>query len=109
MVVAAVPVLLFLAIGAAGVDFGKYWDDGAMFEKVRLALKTPPTLVPYGYDRPSVTFWMTLALVVPEALHDSERMLRKEPDTSALIEFTRTEVMSLRALRLFLAASAVTL
>lgn len=103
---AAAPLAFLLTVAIAGVDFGGYWDDDAMFSKVRHALSSPPTLLPNAYDYPAVTFWLSLAAIAPEAAAD--RQLRyRVPDTSALVAFTGTDQYRMRTRALFAAVSSL--
>ena len=102
-----VPFVFLVAISLAAVDFGSYWDDDAMATKVRRAIAPPLTLLPAAYDYPSVSFWVALAAIVPEALHEP-RLLHRVPDTSRLDAFTYTEAFRLRMRRMFALLSTVT-
>jgi hypothetical protein len=103
----ALPLLLLLALSLSALDFGKYWDDEAMFQKVQLAMVSPPTLLPSAYDYPSVTFWISLAGLAPEGLREP-KLLYRIPDTSNLIAFTKTETYRLRMRGIFAAISSLT-
>ena len=105
---AAIPLLFLLATSLGGLDFGTYWDDEAMFTKVRRALSPPPTLLPYAYDYPSTTFWMTLASLAPEAIGDA-RLRYRVPDTSSLLAATETSGFRLRVRTVFAVLSALTI
>jgi hypothetical protein len=102
---AIVPLAFLLATSMAALDFGPYWDDDAMFTKVRRALASPPTLLPHAYDYPSVTFWMSVAALAPEAARDPALRARV-PDTTQLSAFTESPRFLLRARAIFAAVSA---
>ena len=102
----ALPFAFLVAVSLAGADFGSYWDDEAMFTKVRRALAPPPTLLPNAYDYPGVTFLMSVAALAPEALADPS-LRRVVPDTSGLDSFTRSETYRIRTRSLFAIVSSL--
>lgn len=106
LVASALPLLVLLVTGLRGIDFGHYWDDEAMFTKVRRALASPPTLLPDAYDYPSVTFWVSLASLAPDAMRDPKLRFRV-PDTHDVIAATTSERYLLRTRALFLAISSL--
>jgi hypothetical protein len=103
----ALPFAFLATIAVSGADFGRYWDDEAMFMKVRRSLAPPVTLLPHAYDYPGVTFLMALSAVAPEAVRDPG-LRHAVPDTSALEVFTHTDAYRLRTRRLFAVVSSLT-
>jgi len=105
---AVVPLAFLLFTALAAIDFGHYWDDDAMFSKVRRALAPPPTLLPFAYDYPGVSFWLALSALTPEAARDPG-LRHGVPDTSRLDAFThsRTYLFRVRALYAVISSLAV--
>lgn len=62
-------LVLFVATGVRGLDFGRHWDEGLLIEDVRGAVRSE-TLLPGRYQYPSVSFWLTLAPLVPRVAAD---------------------------------------
>jgi hypothetical protein len=108
VLISAVPVLMLAFVTVRGVDFGRYWDDESMATKVELSLASPPTLLPYAYDYPSVTYWIALAGIAPEAVRDPKLRYRI-PDTSGLVAFTKSDRYRLRLRAMFAILSSLAL
>jgi len=63
-------VLVFafaLLVGWRGLDFGWHWDEDRLLESVRGSVRSA-TLLPGKYNYPSVSYELTLAALLPEAL-----------------------------------------
>ncbi|MEN8183991.1 MAG: hypothetical protein ABFS46_15805, partial [Myxococcota bacterium] len=67
IVVALVPMTLFVATGVRGIDFGFHWDEGYHVGNLRDALDSG-TLLPAGFRYPSLSHWLCLAALAPEAI-----------------------------------------
>jgi len=57
----------FLWTGARGLDFGEHWDEGFQVRLVERSIEEE-TLLPDWYNYPSVSYWLALAAIAPEAL-----------------------------------------
>ena len=96
------PLAAFLWTGERGLDFGRHWDEPLRVRSLTHAIQEE-TLLPEAYNYPSVTFWAALSAVAPEALPDVE--LRKNHSAAylaRLAEFVKTDAFLLRARRIFL-------
>ena len=61
------PLTWFLWTGARGIDYGEHWDEGFQVQLVQRSV-AEETLLPGWYNYPSVTYWLALASLSPEAL-----------------------------------------
>jgi len=62
-----VPLTWFLWTGARGLDYGEHWDEAFQVKMVQRTV-AEETLLPGWYNYPSVTYWLALASLSPEAL-----------------------------------------
>lgn len=60
-----VPLVILLATGVRGIDFGYHWDEGNKFAEASHALEQG-VLVSTYYKKPSIMFYLTLVGLVPE-------------------------------------------
>ncbi len=60
-----VPLVIFVATGLRGLDFGFHWDESYHFSTLRDALEKG-TLLPGGFRYPSSSHWLCVAGLVPE-------------------------------------------
>ena len=68
------------------------------------------TLLPEAYNYPSVTFWAALSAVLPEAVHGVElRKKQRSGYLSRLVSFVNSEAFLLRARRIFLWISSLSI
>ncbi|MCH2107343.1 MAG: glycosyltransferase family 39 protein, partial [Planctomycetes bacterium] len=61
------PLSWFLWTGARGIDYGEHWDEGFQVRLVERSI-AEETLLPEWYNYPSVSYWLALAAIAPEAL-----------------------------------------
>ena len=61
------PLTWFLWTGARGIDYGEHWDEGFQVQLVQRSV-AEETLLPGWYNYPSVSYWLALASLSPEAL-----------------------------------------
>ena len=61
------PLTWFLWTGVRGIDYGEHWDEGFQVQLTQRAV-AEETLLPGWYNYPSVTYWLALASLSPEAL-----------------------------------------
>lgn len=63
----AVIVAAFLVTGLQGIDFGTHWDEQSLANRVKWSVEHGGTLLPGSYDWPSVSYWLAVVSLVPEA------------------------------------------
>ena len=61
------PLLVFIATGVLGIDFGYHWDEQFQFNLVQQTLKSW-LLIPGWYQYPSVSYGLTLSGLLPHLL-----------------------------------------
>lgn len=62
-----IPLVLLVATGLAGIDFGEHWDEFRHFDEVRRTVETG-VILPDFYQHPSLSYLLTLAGVVPDVM-----------------------------------------
>lgn len=60
-----IPMIILLATGIRGIDFGFHWDEGNKFDEASYALEQG-VLVSTYYKKPSVMYYLTLVGLIPE-------------------------------------------
>ncbi len=102
-------IVIYNVVVGAGIDFGGHWDEPQMMQNVRAAIATE-TLLPHWYNYPSVTFWLSIAALVPELGSTDVDAPRDYPVLAGrLAEATETPEFSRRVRRIFLAAGSLTM
>jgi hypothetical protein len=104
-------LLLFVVTGLRGIDFGNHWDEDIQRRAVMQAVKRD-TLLPSFYKYPSVSFALSVAAATPEiieqtSVHRGGLTTVLETDTEAVVKHVQSRSYKLRARRLFLLASAL--
>jgi hypothetical protein len=87
-------------VGLRGIDFGFHWDEDNMAQRVRHAADTG-VLLPGRYNYPSVSFWLSFAGLLPEAVA-SGRSAGRTPTSADLSAATDTPAYRLRVRTIFL-------
>lgn len=104
------PVLLPLAVligtGLRGLDFGQHWDERHyQIEPVETVIRTGRPLPGY-YGYPSLDYWISIAVVIPDALVELTRGPGARGRVTDRIE-THGFLLRLRAVYLGISALAV--
>ena len=60
-------VAAFLITGLQGIDFGVHWDEQSLANRVKWSVEHEGTLLPGSYDWPSVSYWLAVVSLAPEA------------------------------------------
>ena len=114
------PLTFFLWTGARGLDYGEHWDEGFQVQLTQRAV-SEETLLPGWYNYPSVSYWLALAAISPEALSADysgvhtrgplrvgEPVKGLAPIKEALTQTIQDPGFLLRMRRIFLSVSALT-
>lgn len=103
------PLTVFLWTGERGLDFGRHWDEPLRVSSLSNALEHE-TLLPEAYNYPSVTFWAAFSAVLPEAARGVElRKKQRGAYLARLVAFVESEAFLLRARRIFLWISSLSI
>jgi len=104
-------LVLFVVTGLRGIDFGNHWDEDIQRRAVMQAVKRD-TLLPSFYKYPSVSFALSLTAATPEiiaqtSVHEGGLSSALEIDADAVVKHVQSPTYKLRARRLFLLASSL--
>jgi 4-amino-4-deoxy-L-arabinose transferase-like glycosyltransferase len=103
------PLLFFLWVGERGLDFGKHWDETLRWQSARHAIQEE-TLLPDSYKYPSVSFWVSMLALAPDAAEGASiGNKRRATYLEGLARVTRTETYHLRLRSCFLWLSSLSL
>lgn len=60
-----IPLVILLATGIRGIDFGFHWDEGNKFREASYGLEQGVLISTY-YKKPSIMYYLTLVGLIPE-------------------------------------------
>jgi 4-amino-4-deoxy-L-arabinose transferase-like glycosyltransferase len=104
----AVPLVLFLGSGWRGIDFGRHWDEGHRVLDLQSALNEG-TLLPEEYNYPSMTFWLTVVALLPEAISRAGFSGETVELEGTIANYVPSDEFQIRCRLLFLSLSSLTI
>jgi hypothetical protein len=105
VLLALVPLAIFVTTGLRGLDFGFHWDESYHFSTLRDALERG-TLLPSGFRYPSISHWLCVAGLAPELLQHADTEVSV---SQRLIEALDSHDYLLRVRAIFLWVSSLSL
>jgi hypothetical protein len=109
-VLAVLLVAGFIATGSCGQATLEHWDEDALIAKVRASVVNRGTLLPDSYDWPSVSYWIALGALAPEAIGGPAPVRGSIHSLEAhLVHALDTTAYRLRVRRFFLVISSLTI
>lgn len=104
----ALPLAVFLWSGWRGIDFGDHWDAGHRVLDLTTALQEQ-TLLPEEYNYPSMTFWLTVAAITPEAFARADLDSATREFEGPLAQYVYSPEFQIRCRLLFLLVSSLSI
>ena len=104
----ALPLAVFLWSGWRSIDFGDHWDAGHRVLDLTTALQEQ-TLLPEEYNYPSMTFWLTVAAITPEAFARADLDSATREFAGPLAQYVSSPEFQIRCRLLFLLVSSLSI